>query len=208
MDMLDILDLIGVVSFTISGALVAVRKKMDYLGICILGLITAFGGGAIRDITIGNTPPVMFRNPVYAGISFLVSNIVFIVLYRRKVSKPLTSFIFEKALFWFDTVGLASFTVNGVIVGQSMTDGGFFLCSFLGVITGVGGGVIRDLLADTVPAIFVKHVYAMASICGALLTCLLWNVSVPAAVFSGLASVVVIRVLAMHFRWNLPKIRK
>ena len=111
-DMLMILDIIGVISFTISGALVAVRKKMDYLGVCILGIVTAVGGGATRDIIIGSNPPVMFRDPLYVSIAFAVANIVFFFLYfhLNGRSKPLVNHIFEKYLFWFDTVGLASFT--------------------------------------------------------------------------------------------------
>ena len=208
-DMLMILDIIGVISFTISGALVAVRKKMDYLGVCILGIVTAVGGGATRDIIIGSNPPVMFRDPLYVSIAFAVANIVFFFLYfhLNGRSKPLVNHIFEKYLFWFDTVGLASFTANGVMVGKTMTDGGIFLCACLGVLTGVGGGILRDLLANEVPAIFVKHVYAMASIVGAITICLLWNVSTILAVTVGIVLVVLIRFLAMHYKWNLPHIR-
>lgn len=208
-DMLMILDIIGVISFTISGALVAVRKKMDYLGVCILGIVTAVGGGATRDIIIGSNPPVMFRDPLYVSIAFAVANIVFFFLYfhLNGRSKPLVNHIFEKYLFWFDTVGLASFTANGVMVGKTMTDGGIFLCAFLGVLTGVGGGILRDLLANEVPAIFVKHVYAMASIVGAITICLLWNVSTILAVTVGIVLVVLIRFFAMHYKWNLPHIR-
>lgn len=208
-DMLMILDIIGVISFTISGALVAVRKKMDYLGVCILGIVTAVGGGATRDIIIGSNPPVMFRDPLYVSIAFAVANIVFFFLYfhLNGRSKPLLNHIFEKYLFWFDTVGLASFTANGVMVGKTMTDGGIFLCAFLGVLTGVGGGILRDLLANEVPAIFVKHVYAMASIVGAITICLLWNVSTILAVTVGIVLVVLIRFFARHYKWNLPHIR-
>lgn len=208
-DMLMILDIIGVISFTISGALVAVRKKMDYLGVCILGIVTAVGGGATRDIIIGSNPPVMFRDPLYVSIAFAVANIVFFFLYfhLNGRSKPLVNHIFEKYLFWFDTVGLASFTANGVMVGKTMTDGGIFLCAFLGVLTGVGGGILRDLLANEVPAIFVKHVYAMASIVGAITICLLWNVSTILAVTVGIVLVVLIRFFARYYKWNLPHIR-
>ena len=208
-DMLMILDIIGVISFTISGALVAVRKKMDYLGVFILGIVTAVGGGATRDIIIGSNPPVMFRDPLYVSIAFAVANIVFFFLYfhLNGRSKPLVNHIFEKYLFWFDTVGLASFTANGVMVGKTMTDGGIFLCAFLGVLTGVGGGILRDLLANEVPAIFVKHVYAMASIVGAITICLLWNVSTILAVTVGIVLVVLIRFFARHYKWNLPHIR-
>ncbi len=116
--------------------------------------------------------------------------------------------IFGNTLFWFDTIGLASFTVDGVVVGQTMTNGGLFLCTFLGVITGVGGGVLRDLLANEVPAIFVRHVYAVASIAGALLTCLLWKTNHYAAMVTGLVAVILIRYLAKRFQWNLPHIHK
>ena len=204
------LDIVGVISFTISGALVAVRKKMDYLGVCILGVITAVGGGATRDIIIGRTPPVMFQDPLYVFIALIVANVVFFFLYFHVngKSKPLVNHIFEKYLFLFDTVGLASFTINGVIVGETMTDGGIFLCSFLGVMTGVGGGILRDLLANEVPAIFRKHVYAMASIAGAISTAVIWQFSEIAAVSTGLVLVVLIRALAMHYKWNLPHIKK
>ena len=209
-DILTILDFIGVISFTISGSLVAARKDMDYLGVCILGIVTAVGGGATRDVIIGSVPPLMFRNPTYVTLAFIVSNIVFFFLYFHLSgkSKPKMNHIFGKTLFWFDTIGLASFTVNGVIVGQTMTDGGLFLCTFLGVITGVGGGVLRDLLANEVPAIFVRHIYAVASIAGALITCLLWDTNQYAAMAAGLVSVILIRFLAKKYEWNLPHIHK
>lgn len=208
-DMLTILDIIGVVSFTISGSLLATRKKMDYLGVCILGIITAVGGGATRDLIIGHTPPVMFTNPIYVAISFVVANIVFFYLYFHinVKAKPKMSHIFERALFWFDTIGLASFTVNGVMVGIRFDDKNIFLCTFLGVITGVGGGVLRDLLATEVPAIFKKHVYAVASIAGALATSLLWHVIGDlAAVLVGMAIIILIRFFAKRYEWNLPHI--
>ena len=205
-----ILDFIGVIAFSISGALMGVRKKMDYLGVCILGIITAVGGGAIRDITIGRTPPAMFRNPIFVAVAFIVSNIVFFAMYAHVNlrSKPRINHLFEGAMFWFDTVGLAAFTTDGVLVGLTMTDGGLFLCSFLGVITGVGGGVLRDLLAMEVPAIFKKHVYAMASIAGSVVTCILWKLVPPVvAVTSGMALIFLIRVLAKHYQWNLLRIK-
>ncbi|MBR2281176.1 MAG: trimeric intracellular cation channel family protein [Spirochaetales bacterium] len=208
-DLLTILDIIGAVSFTISGSLLATRKKMDYLGVCILGIVTAVGGGATRDLIIGNTPPVMFTNPIYVAISFVVANLVFLYLYFHinVKAKPKMSHFFENALFWFDTIGLASFTVNGVMVGVSVDESNIFLCTFLGVITGVGGGVLRDLLATEVPAIFRKHVYAMASIAGALATSLLWPVAGNiVAVAVGMVIIILIRYLAKRFEWNLPHI--
>ncbi len=208
-DLLTILDIIGVVSFTISGSLLATKKKMDYLGVCILGIITAVGGGATRDIIIGRTPPVMFTDPIYVALSFIVANLVFFFLYFHinVKARPKMTHIFETVLFCFDTIGLASFTVNGVIVGKTIVEGNLLLCSFLGVITGVGGGVLRDLLATEVPAIFRKHVYAMASIAGALATSILWDhAGQLVSVIVGMAVIILIRFLARHFKWNLPHI--
>ncbi len=79
-DILTVLDFIGVISFTISGSLVAARKDMDYLGVCILGIVTAVGGGAIRDMTIGSVPPRMFRDPSYVLVAFVAANLVFLFL--------------------------------------------------------------------------------------------------------------------------------
>ncbi len=208
-DLLTVLDVIGVVSFTISGSLLATRKKMDYLGVCILGIVTAVGGGATRDIIIGRTPPVMFTNPFFVILSLLVANLVFLFLYFHinVKAKPKMSHIFELALFWFDTLGLASFTVNGVMVGKSIPESNVLLCTFLGVITGVGGGILRDLIATEVPAIFRKHVYAMASIAGALATSILWDtVGKLFSVVVGIALIILIRFLARKYKWNLPHI--
>lgn len=208
-DLMMILDIIGVVSFTVSGALVAAKKKMDYFGVCILGVITSVGGGATRDLIIGRNPPVMFTNPIFVTIAFVISTVVFCLLYFKVKTKYKINHLIEEILFWFDTIGLAAFTVDGAIVGLTMeSPHSLFLCAFLGVITGVGGGVLRDLLAGEVPAIFVRHIYAIASIIGAIAFCLLWPVTsnlVAASV--GLALIIVIRFLARRHHWNLPRIK-
>lgn len=208
-DLMMVLDIIGVVSFTVSGALVAANKKMDYFGVCTLGVITSVGGGATRDLIIGRNPPVMFTNPIFVTIAFVISTVVFCLLYFKVKTKDKINHIIEEILFWFDTIGLAAFTADGAIVGLTMQESQtLFLCAFLGVITGVGGGVLRDLLAGEVPAIFVRHIYAIASIIGAIVLCLLWPVvSNLMAVSIGMALVIVIRFLARKYRWNLPRIR-
>ncbi|MCF0262548.1 MAG: TRIC cation channel family protein [Sphaerochaetaceae bacterium] len=204
------LEISGAISSAISGSLVACRKKMDYFGVIFLGIITAVGGGATRDLIIGQNPPIMFIDPIYVIVAFIVSTIVFIFIYYKINAKTNTNLthVFETVLFWFDTFGLASFTANGVIIGQTLdTQYGLFLSAFLGVITGVGGGILRDLLAGEVPAIFVKHIYALASIVGAVAICLLWSVvNEVLAVIIGLALIIIIRVLARHYKWNLPRI--
>ena len=206
-DILFVLDILGIVSFTVSGVLVAIEKKMDLMGVFILGAVASMGGGVMRDILIGSTPPAIFVNPHYIGVSFITSLVVFLVFYfhMEVKSKPQLHRFLEKLFFWFDTIGLASFTANGVITGK-LAGQGAFLCCFLGVITGVGGGILRDLLATRIPVIFVKHIYAAASIAGAVVITLMWNFNSLFAVTVGLILIVLIRVLARTFKWNLPKV--
>ena len=208
-----IMDLIGTVAFAVSGAMVAIRKEMDIFGVNILAVVTATGGGVVRDLLIGHTPPAMFENPLYVLISAVVANIVFIfVMMKHSHNRVLpVKFVhlYEKALFWADALGLAAFTVDGVHAGQYVKSAHpVFLVVFLGVITGVGGGVLRDVFAAQMPYIFVKHVYAVASLTGALVmavTCMRIGWETP-AIMIGFTTVLVLRVLAYHFQWNLPRI--
>lgn len=204
-----IMDIIGTIAFAISGAMVAIQKKMDIFGVNILAITTATGGGVIRDLLIGRTPPVMFSNPLYVFIAMLTANTVFAVLYFHKnhVNKGSVA-VYEKLLFWCDTLGLAAFSVDGVDAGmQTEYADNLFLLVFLGTVTGVGGGVIRDMMANEMPYIFVKHIYACASILGALSAALLWNVwGQNTSMLVGFGVTIVIRALAAHYRWNLPRI--
>lgn len=114
-----IMDIIGTIAFAFSGAMTAIRKEMDVFGVTILAITTAVGGGVIRDVLIGHTPPEMFQNPLYAFIAVITANVCFLFLYLRKKSVPQNWVkIYEKLLFLFDTLGLASFTVNGVNAGM------------------------------------------------------------------------------------------
>lgn len=200
-----ILEIIGTVAFAVSGAMVGINKKMDIFGVCILGLTVAVGGGIIRDVILGNTPPNMFKNPVYALVAVITSVIVFIPAVRGLLKK--TQKIYDLTLRIMDSVGLGVFTVVGVQVAKTTSyEAGTFLAIFVGVLTGVGGGIICDLFADEMPAIFVKHIYACASLVGAVLCVLLWNIiGSAAAMVIGCVSVIVLRILAAHYRWSLPK---
>ncbi len=199
-----VLDIIGTIAFAISGALTAIKKQMDLFGVIILGVTTAVGGGAIRDLLVGISPPTMLASPSYTIIAICVAIIVFALASTTHIGK--NQKIFDRLLFFSDSLGLGSFTVYGVSVGMD-AGGGLFLVVFLGVITGVGGGVIRDIFAGNTPYIFTKHIYACASIAGALVCALLWDIAGSAiATLIGFALVVVIRFLAAHFKWNLPRV--
>ena len=205
-----IIEIIGTIAFASSGAMVGIKKKMDLLGVCVLGMTTAVGGGMIRDLILGVTPPVMFQNPTYALIAIAFSVLVFCGLYffQNKLTNKKVQGVYDKLMMIFDSLGLGLFTVVGVTtainIGYETTG---FLQIFVGVLTGVGGGVLRDIMAGNTPYIFVKHVYASASILGAVVCVLVerWFGELPAMLI-GAAVVFVIRILAAHYKWNLPRI--
>ncbi len=200
-----VLEILGTVSFAVSGALTGLKKDMDIFGISILGLTTAVGGGIIRDLLLGITPPMTFRNPVYALAAIFTSIIVFLPPIRRELLS--NNHLSSKLLQVTDSLGLAVFTVNGVQVAFNMGQNyDLFLLVFLGTVTGVGGGVMRDVMAGDKPFIFVKQVYACAAIVGALLCALLWKAfGSTYAMLTGLIAIFIIRSLSAHYHWSLPK---
>lgn len=201
-----VINLLGTVAFAVSGAMEALKKNMDVFGVCVLGLTTAVGGGVIRDLILGNTPPVTFRDPTYAILALAVSVLVFLLGKKQLLHK--NERLFNLVLFWMDSLGLGAFTVTGVEVAyHSVEEPSLFLLAFVAVITGVGGGVLRDLMAQNTPSILVKQVYASASLVGAFVCVGLYRLAgtLPATLV-GIVVVVLIRALAMHYHWNLPRI--
>lgn len=200
-----VLQLIGTVSFAVSGAMTALRKRMDVLGVVVLGLITAVGGGMLRDVLLGRTPPAIFSDPVTVIAAAVSSVLVFIPAVRRLLLK--TRKIYDMTMRLADALGLGIFTVIGAQTACAvLPENSWFAMAFLGTITGVGGGVLRDVLAGDMPYIFHKHIYACAALAGALTWVALhycWNDT--AAMLIGGSLIVVIRLLAAHFRWSLPK---
>lgn len=198
------LEMIGTVAFAASGALTAMRKKMDLLGVIVLGVVTAVGGGMIRDILLGILPPLAFRNPLAVIVAIAVSIILFIPWVRHHLMH--NQRLFDTVLLVMDSIGLGVFSVMGIWNALDFSpERSTFLLVFVGVMTGVGGGVLRDILAGNTPYIFVKHVYACASLLGATVCALLWRV-VPnyVAMLTGMLCVLILRLLSAYFRWNLP----
>ena len=204
-EFLLILEIIGTVAFAVSGAMTGLSKKMDIFGVVILGLTTAVGGGAIRDIILGLTPPAMFTNPIYAAVAAVVSVIVFLPAVRRWLTAY--SRASDLVMLVMDSLGLGVFTVVGIQRAYTATDHrGFFLLVFVGVVSGVGGGLMRDVMAGNTPYIFVKHVYASASILGAILCVALWQpLGATAAMIIGASVILTVRLLAAHYHWSLPR---
>lgn len=206
-----IMEIIGVIAFAASGAMVGIKKNMDIFGIAVLGVVTSVGGGIIRDLVLGINPPKVFNNPVYVIVALITSCILFVVLFLFRKRKPdNVKAIYEITMLIMDTIGLGIFTVLGVKTGIQMRyEDQEFLLIFVGTITGVGGGLLRDVMADIPPAIFVKHIYACASIAGAIVCAVLAHFLVlEQAMIIGFILICVIRFLAARFRWNLPRINK
>lgn len=193
-----VLELLGTVAFAISGATVGIEANMDIFGVTVLGVTTATGGGIIRDLIISNTPPNAFKNPIYSIVAILTSLIVCLPYIKNRINKD------HFLLNLVDAVGLGLFTIVGAEMG--MEHGGIFLQVFLGVITGVGGGVLRDLFAMKIPEIFVKNLYAIPSIIGAVIFIVLSLVNNTIATYAGASIIVILRVLAVKFNWHLPKL--
>ena len=199
-----IFEIIGTVAFAASGAIIALNKKMDIFGVIILGLVTAVGGGVLRDVILGFTPPNMFRNPVYAIVAAVASVLLFSSKIRNAIFKKQK--VYDFCLLVMDSIGLGIFTVVGIMVAQNRIVNNPFFLVFLGVITGIGGGVMRDVMAGNTPYIFVKHFYATASIIGAIVTVVLWGyIGATLSMVIGAVLIVVLRLLAAHFHWSLPK---
>ena len=210
MEVMDVLfsifELLGTVAFAVSGAMEGVRHRMDLFGVTLLGLVTAIGGGVLRDLVIGQIPPKVFRDSRCAVLAILVALAVFIILKLTQERKPRAlARLRDRLYFLSDTLGLAAFTVLGIESAGPGRNMGLLL--FVGMITGVGGGVLRDILAGSVPSILRKHIYAVASLAGALADVLLMHI-LPAeiAMLAGFVLVVLIRLAAAHYKWNLPHI--
>ena len=203
------LEIIGTLAFALAGAMIAIEKNMDIFGVNVLGVTTAVGGGMIRDLILGIHPPNMFRNPIYTILAVVVSTLLFLVIYFGKRYLTLKfRVIYEKIIMICDAVGLGIFTVVGINTALHEGQTGIVLLLVVGVLTGVGGGMLRDIMAGMTPFIFVKHVYACASLAGALSYIYLYRVmdEIPATAISA-SIIILIRMLAAHFKWNLPKIR-
>ncbi len=192
------LDMIGTAAFAASGAWVGVRKHMDLFGVLVLGMVTAVGGGTLRDLFLGDIPPSSLMNETHLYLSILVSLIVFFSRHRFE--------IVEKPLLYFDAIGLGTFVVIGTTKALNF-EMGWLIAVLMGVMTGTAGGVMRDVLANQVPLILRHEIYASACIAGATLLLLLEHVgtSRPIAALLAAALVITVRLLAIRYDWTLPR---
>lgn len=205
-----IAEVLGTIAFAISGAMLAIDRKMDLFGVLVLGLVTATGGGLMRDMTLGIVPPAMFVSPLFIPIGLVTAFGTFLAIYcNRHIISYIQGRLFQWILNFTDAVGLGLFTVLGVDAAIRAGYGEYRMFAvFLGVLTGVGGGMVRDIFAGLMPAILRKHVYACASLLGAVCyDMLLIGIKKEYAMFAAALAVIVVRMLAYHFKWNMPKIK-
>ena len=196
-----ILDLFGTMAFAVTGAFKAIEHKADIVGIIILATITGLAGGTIRDIVFGKTLPNSLIDPAYVIIT-VISAIVLFLLYS-KMKKHWNVFL------KFDAVGLGVFTVIGATFAYNLFGMNFLIIVLSGMLTGIGGGILRDMFVNQTPIVFVKELYASASFIGAIVfyfTLLITN-EVYAATILGIVLTTGLRLVAMKYNWNLPRVR-
>jgi len=205
----DASEMIGTVAFAASGAMLAIDRELDLFGVVFLGITTAVGGGIMRDIVLGAFPPNAFSNSIYVLVALVTSLIVFVYAWMRSAKYRERRKAIDRVIDLLDALGLGIFSVIGA---QTAINAGYidnaFLCIFTAMSTGVGGGILRDLLSRTMPAVMHERIYALASIAGGAGYYFLVRTGLagPAAMLIGMAVTIVIRLMAMSFRWHLPKV--
>jgi uncharacterized membrane protein YeiH len=194
------LELIGIFAFGVSGALMAIRRDYDVVGIACLAVITALGGGIVRDLVLGETPPVAFTRWEYLVVAVAAAGVTTVAhLELERLTRP---------LLVFDAAGLGLFCVAGTVKGLDHGLGPVAAC-FLGVTTAVGGGVLRDVVARETPALFraSSELYAVPAGAGALIIGIAssYGATSPALETSVAAAIVGVRLLALHYHWRGPR---
>ncbi len=203
-----ILGIIGTIAFSISGALTAIEKHLDLFGVCILGIITACGGGVLRD-TMLHKDIAMFIEWWFPLISLTTSLLVFLFMFKLKNFEWENSKIYQTTYNLVDSLGLGAFIVVGANSAMNVGVNNCFPIIFYAVLTAVGGGLLRDIFVCKIPDIFRKHIYAVASIIVAIYHYILIKVGCIYAinVTTAVILIVAIRYLAYHYRLSLPKIK-
>ena len=206
--LLTVVEMIGMVAFALNGALVGLKYHLDLFGVILVSVTVSLGGGVVRDLIIGRIPPAMFQDYRYLLVAVVTALLVFLaaVISRGRYHDYETKV--EALANIFDALGLGAFTVVGVQAGinAGFSDNGFLLV-FLGLLTGIGGGILRDLFVMRMPVVLRKHVYALPVIIGAALYLLCYRLGAPQLVTSGavIFTVFVLRMLATYYHWNLPR---
>jgi uncharacterized membrane protein YeiH len=197
-NLIQFLDLFGTMAFAVTGALKAVEHRLDIFGVIFLAAITGLAGGIIRDVVLGRIPPTGISELSFVSIAIITAIAVFFLY--PKIKGQLGLFLI------FDAVGLGVFTIIGATIALNIYGFNVLLMVFAGMITAIGGGIIRDALVNETPLVFRKELYASISFVGVLLYSLLIYVGINLDISSILCIVFVtfFRIMAIHYKWNLP----
>ena len=198
---ISILDYLGTIAFAVTGASKAIAHKADIFGIIVLATVVGVGGGVTRDVIFGRFPTA-FSDPIYVGLT-VASGVLMFFFFRRLKNKMNVWLV-------FDAVGLGVFSILGASIAYHIVGLNFLPMLFAGMITAVGGGILRDVFVREIPIVFVKEVYAVASIIGIVIFYILLSSNMDVQIVSviGIAFTTGIRLLAMKYNWNLPKVRE
>ena len=205
---LTIIQYVGAISFTISATIYALHKRTDIIGALVFSLLTCFGGGLIRDIAIGYLPPHILVDSS-AHYLMLVSIGVCLICYHFGFIKKVSSFADRHQhsflIEFTDAIGLASFTVSGLEIALECGKTGFVILVFAGCITGVGGGILRDICSAEIPSVFKRHIYLIPVIIASSFFALTYN-KIPEIVslIITITFIILVRMIAFKFKWNLP----
>jgi len=196
--LIEILDLFGTMAFAATGAFKAIEHKSDIVGVIILSTITGVAGGVLRDIVLGRIPPLALVNPLYLIITVATGVALFFLYKALKKHWNL--------LLKFDAIGLGVFTVIGATFAYNLFGLNFLAMAFAGLITAIGGGILRDVFVNEVPIVFVKELYASASFTGVIIFfgLLAAGVELNVAAIPSIIASTALRLLAMRYNWNLP----
>ena len=202
------LEVIGVIAFGICGAMAAMERGADLFGVLFLAVITALGGGVIRDVLLGWFPPRMFTSYAYVAIAVASALLVFLDACIRRERYRQNRDKLDSVVNVLDALGLGVFTVSGVQMAIDQYGmGNPFLLVLMGMTTGIGGGMLRDVLIDAMPKVLRKRIYAVASIVGAIGYYLLLRFGVDQTLSTIIITVLItaLRILATVFKWNMPQ---
>jgi uncharacterized membrane protein YeiH len=196
-----ILDLFGTMAFAVTGAFKAIEHKADIVGIIILATITGVAGGNIRDDILGHFPPHSISDPNYVIIT-TVTGIIIFFLYP-KMQKHWNLFL------KFDALGLGVFTAIGATLAYQLFGMNFLVMAMAGILTAVGGGILRDMFVNEIPMVFIKELYASASFLGVVVfyIILIAKFQIEVATIGSIVVTTILRLVAMKYNWNLPKVR-
>lgn len=193
----NIFEIIGIVAFAVSGALMGIQKRLDVFGVLVLAITTAIGGGIMRDVIIGNTPPLAFRDPTFFLIS-AVTTIGVLFTYRWLEQHKNTIQI-------FDAIGLGAFTAISANLAVQHNLDTLFIITAVAIITGTGGGVLRDVFVQEIPHVFRQEVYAITTIIGAMVFYYSYQYFAgDFPIYLSFAVTTGLRLCCIKYRWNFP----